>query len=94
MVRTLLLLYVSHTTITVLAGCMVVELLDYRPPKGKDPVLEKPEKTRVVLTPNQETFWTDLCLLNQKAGSAWTDRDALEVEARILVCFVRWILQS
>ncbi|KAI0796211.1 Spt20 family-domain-containing protein [Abortiporus biennis] len=66
-------------------GCMIAEILDYRPAKGKDPVLEKPERSRVVLTPNSETLWTDICLLNQKNGLSWTDEDALEVEARILM---------
>jgi hypothetical protein len=64
---------------------MIVELLDYRPQKLKEPVLEKPERTRVVLHPNSETLWADICLLNQKAGSQWTDQDALEIEARLLV---------
>ncbi|TFY54843.1 hypothetical protein EVG20_g9544 [Dentipellis fragilis] len=41
--------------------------------------------TRVVLRPNGESFWADLCLLNQKTGKKWTDQEALEVEARILV---------
>lgn len=67
------------------AGCMIVELLDYRPVKAKDPVLVNPERSRVVLTPNSETLWADLCLMNVKAENVWTDRDALEVEARILV---------
>lgn len=65
---------------------MIVELLDYRPPKGKDPVLEQPDRTRVVLTPSPETLWADLCLLNQQTGNKWTDRETLEVESRILVC--------
>lgn len=69
----------------ILLGNMIVELLDYRPPKGKDPILENPEKSRVVLSPNSETLWTNLCLLNQKAGNMWTDDDALDVEAKILV---------
>ena len=64
---------------------MIVELLDYRPQKAKDPILTNPERSRVVLTPNPETLWADLCLLNQKAGNTWTDQEALEVEARILV---------
>ena len=64
---------------------MIVELLDYRPPKGKDDVLEKPEASRVVLSPNGESLWTDICLLNQKCGGAWTDGETLEVEAQILV---------
>lgn len=64
---------------------MIVELLDYRPVKAKDPVLVNPERSRVVLSPNSETLWADLCLMNVKAENVWTDRDALEVEARILV---------
>lgn len=67
-------------------GHMIVELLDYRPPKAKDPILESPDKSRVVLSPNSETLWTNLCLLNQKDGNVWTDEDTLEVEAQILVC--------
>ena len=72
---------------------MIVELLDYRPPKGKDTVLEKPESSRVVLSPNGESLWMDICLLNQKSGGIWTDRETVEVEAQILVCVVyplRW----
>ena len=46
-----------------------------------------PEKTvtRVLLRPNSETLFADLCLLNQKTGNKWTDKDALEIEAKILV---------
>ena len=64
---------------------MIVELLDYRPQKAKDAILTNPERSRVVLTPSSETLWADICLLNQKAGNIWTDQEALEVEARILV---------
>ncbi|KAG6334563.1 hypothetical protein ID866_4518, partial [Astraeus odoratus] len=66
-------------------GCMVVELLDYRPKKAKDPPLEKPERSRVTLHPTEETLWADLCLLDQRSGSKFTDLDALELEARILL---------
>ena len=66
-------------------GCMVVELLDYRPQRSKEPALKVPEKTRVVLHPNSETLWADICLMNRRNGSQWTDKDALEVEAKILV---------
>ncbi|OBZ73602.1 SAGA complex subunit spt20 [Grifola frondosa] len=70
-------------------GCMIVELLDYRLEKSKDSVSPsenpEPEKSRVVLTPNSETLWADICLLNQKSGNTWTDADALEVEARLLL---------
>jgi hypothetical protein len=65
---------------------MIVELLDYRPQqRNKEASLDKPEKTRVVLHPNGETLFADICSLNRKNGSKWTDRDALEVEARLLV---------
>jgi hypothetical protein len=67
---------------------MIVDLLDWRPPKHKDPVLEKPEKSRVVLRPTVESLWGDIRSLNQKFGGTWTDQEALEVEARILVCFI------
>ncbi|KAF9499368.1 hypothetical protein BDN71DRAFT_1384099 [Pleurotus eryngii] len=66
-------------------GCMIVELLDYRPQKDKDPSPDKPDRTRVVLHPDSETLWADICLLNQKHENKWTDADALEVEARILL---------
>jgi len=64
---------------------MIVDLLDYRPLKHAEPVLETPEKSRVVLQPNPESLWVDLCLLNEKVGGQWTDQEALEVEAQILV---------
>jgi len=64
---------------------MIVELLDYRPLKSQEPALKDPQKTRVVLHPNPETLWADICTLNQKAGGKWSDMDALEVEAKILV---------
>ncbi|KAF9558708.1 hypothetical protein CPC08DRAFT_736338 [Agrocybe pediades] len=66
-------------------GCMIVELLDYRPSKSQEPALKEPQKTRVVLHPNTETLWADICNLNRKAGGTWTDKDALEVEAKILL---------
>ncbi|KIM60570.1 hypothetical protein SCLCIDRAFT_1216637 [Scleroderma citrinum Foug A] len=66
-------------------GCMVVELLDYRPKRAKDPPLEKPERSRVTLHPSDETLWADLCLINQRNGSKLTDDNVLELEARILL---------
>jgi transcription factor SPT20 len=74
-------------------GCMVVELLDYRPQRSKEPALKVPEKTRVVLHPNSETLWADICLMNRRNGSQWTDKDALEVEAKILVNTPAFILE-
>lgn len=64
---------------------MIVEIEEFKQSNSKDNKL--PEKTvaRVLLRPNSETLFADLCLLNQKAGNNWTDKDALEVEAKILV---------
>lgn len=66
-------------------GCMIVELQDFRSPKATDATLDEPDRSRVVLSPNMETLWADICLLNQKSGKAWTDQQSLEVEARILL---------
>ncbi|KXN86738.1 SAGA complex subunit spt20 [Leucoagaricus sp. SymC.cos] len=66
-------------------GCMIVELLDYRPQRNKAVSQDKPERTRVVLHPNSETLWADICSLNQKHGGKWTDLDALEIESKILM---------
>lgn len=62
-----------------------MELLDYRPPGRNDPPLDIPEKTRTVLHPTGETLWADICLMNQKNGLQWSDQDALQFEARVLV---------
>ena len=78
-------------------GCMVVELLDYRPQRSKEPALKVPEKTRVVLHPNSETLWADICSMNRQNGAQWTDKDALEVEGKILVkppVFYYWETQA
>ena len=64
---------------------MIVELLDYRPSKSNEPELEQPERTRVVLTPNDESRWADIWLMSKKATSPWSDAEALQVEARMLV---------
>ncbi|KAH8116310.1 Spt20 family-domain-containing protein [Phellopilus nigrolimitatus] len=66
-------------------GCLIVEIRDYRPAKAKDPILEKPDVQRVVLRPNPETIWADICMMNAKTGSAWTDVEALEIEAKLLM---------
>lgn len=39
-----------------------------------------------MLHPNSETLWADICAMNHRFGGKWTDRDALEIEARLLVC--------
>ncbi|KAJ3501113.1 hypothetical protein NMY22_g19035 [Coprinellus aureogranulatus] len=66
-------------------GCMVVELLDYRSQQFNQPQPEKPERTRVILHPNPETLYADICSMNMKNGGTWTDRDALEVESKLLL---------
>jgi hypothetical protein len=68
---------------------MVVELLDYRAQKFNQPLPEKPERTRVTLHPNPETLYADICTMNQKSGGMWSDKDALEVESKLLVSCIR-----
>ena len=85
MVRGIYCLIAAADILCFNVGCMVVELLDYRPQKSKEPAPKNPEKTRVILHPNPETLWADVCSLNQRHGGKWTDMDALEVEAKLLV---------
>ncbi|KAI0766658.1 Spt20 family-domain-containing protein [Trametes elegans] len=66
-------------------GCLIVELHDFRPAKTNDPDLDEPDKTRVVLTPNDESRWADICLMTQKTATPWSDAEALELEARLLM---------
>ncbi|KAK0457889.1 Spt20 family-domain-containing protein [Desarmillaria tabescens] len=70
-------------------GCLIAELVDYRPQKANDPPLEKPPRTRTVLHPTPESLWADVCKIaaakKQQEGLAMTDRDALEIESRILL---------
>ncbi|TFK23191.1 hypothetical protein FA15DRAFT_670690 [Coprinopsis marcescibilis] len=66
-------------------GCMIVELLDYRVQQSKGGQQGEPDRTRVILHPNPETIYADICSLNQKYGGRWTDSDALEVEATLLL---------
>lgn len=76
---------------------MIVEIEEFSQPNSTDNSKESkpPEKTvtRVLLRPNSETLFADLCLLNQKTGGRWTDKDALEIEAKILVRSLRLPLQ-
>ncbi|KAI0369109.1 hypothetical protein BV20DRAFT_946633 [Pilatotrama ljubarskyi] len=73
------------TKVPFYEGCLIVELLDYRPSKAGEAELEQPEKSRIVLTPNDESRWSDICLLSQKSSVPWTDADTLELEARLLM---------
>jgi transcription factor SPT20 len=76
-------LLTKHDT---LPGCMIVEIEDFRPPNTKDDKASKKSTVaRALLHPNSETLFADLCLLNQKDGNKWTDKDALVVKAKILV---------
>jgi hypothetical protein len=64
---------------------MIAQIEEFEPPKTPDSQESQKITTKVLLRPNSETLFADLCLLNQKAGNSWTDKDALEVEAKILV---------
>lgn len=68
---------------------MIVEIEEFSQVNSTDNSKESkpPEKavTRVLLRPNSETLFADLCLLNQRTGGKWTDKDAVEFEAKILV---------
>ena len=64
---------------------MEIEEVDPSTSKDKDNKTPEKNSARVLLRPNSETLYADLCLLNQKDGNKWTDKDALEVEAKILV---------
>ena len=64
---------------------MIVEIEEFKQINSKESKSPEKTTTRVLLRPNSETLFADLCLLNQKAGGKWTDQDALEVEAKILV---------
>jgi transcription factor SPT20 len=64
---------------------MIVEIEEFKQSNSKESKSPEKATTRVLLRPNSETLFADLCLLNQKAGNKWTDQDAVEVEAKILV---------
>lgn len=66
---------------------MIVESVDHRKPRlhVQQSTSKEPECVRVVLQPTPESFYADLCLLNEKNGNSWTDQEALEVESKILV---------
>ena len=65
---------------------MIVESIDHRKPRTHpQKTSTEAECVRVVLQPNAESFYADLCLLNAKNGNKWTDQEALEIESKILV---------
>lgn len=43
------------------------------------------EAYRIALGPTADTMWTDLALLCEDRGGSWTDEEAVEMEAKILV---------
>ncbi|KAF8579913.1 hypothetical protein K439DRAFT_1358359 [Ramaria rubella] len=67
-------------------GCMIVESIDHRKLRVLHPPSDsnEPETVRVVLQPNAESLYADLCLLNAKNGYTWTDQEVLDVESKIL----------
>ncbi|KAH8833941.1 Spt20 family-domain-containing protein [Flagelloscypha sp. PMI_526] len=75
----------DNTNVPWYQGCMIVELQDYRPEKRRDGPLASPNKTRIVLHPDSETMFADICALNNKLGGKLTDREALEIEAKLLL---------
>ncbi|KAJ3768511.1 Spt20 family-domain-containing protein [Lentinula raphanica] len=74
-----------ETGVKFFEGCLIVDLLDYRPPKPNDPPLDTPKHSREVLHPTPETLWADLCVINASTGGKLTDAQALEIEAKILL---------
>ena len=61
---------------------MIVEIRDHRPDDQTDVFTSH----RVLLEPNGETLYADISRMSHKSGDVWADQQALEVEARILVC--------
>lgn len=54
-----------------------------------------PETFRVVLRPNEATLWSDLRNMNEKlSGGTWSEEDALEIEANILVSGKRLMVKT
>lgn len=43
---------------------------------------------RIVLGPDTETIWTDLLIMREAKKKKWTEREMVEMEAKILVSFV------
>lgn len=64
-------------------GSLIVEIHDHRHSAQQQDV--EPNIKRVVMRPTAESLWTDILLLNEVWGSAWTQDIALEVESKVLV---------
>jgi transcription factor SPT20 len=65
-------------------GCLLADLLDYRPPKGAPP-LTVPARSRHVLRPTEDSRWADVRAFVIKHELDWSDADVQAFEARILV---------
>ncbi|ORX99528.1 hypothetical protein K493DRAFT_109828 [Basidiobolus meristosporus CBS 931.73] len=66
-------------------GCIIAEIHDYRESYTTNVNGTNSNTNRVLLTPNAETLWSDLCLLNESYGAFWSEDFALEVESKILL---------
>ncbi|KAF8329544.1 Spt20 family-domain-containing protein [Cantharellus anzutake] len=64
------------------SGCLIVELFDHR--DSADPNEAVPPQ-HIVLWPTAEATWAELCSLNARDGGMWTDTDALNFEAKLLL---------
>ncbi|KAJ3721982.1 hypothetical protein C8R42DRAFT_69088 [Lentinula raphanica] len=66
-------------------GCLIVNLLDYRPPKPNDPPLDTPKRSREVLHPTPETLWAELCVISASTAVQLAGAQGLKIEAKILL---------
>jgi transcription factor SPT20 len=65
-------------------GCLLVEMHDSRPVKGAATKIMEPSVTKLILRPTVESLWADIrSLVDSQRG--WGDKEALELEARIVV---------
>lgn len=60
---------------------MIVEVHDHR-----DQAPEEYSSERIVLWPNDEALYAEICLVGAKNPDKWSDLDALTFEANHLVC--------
>lgn len=69
-------------------GCLIVEIQDHRDQTAGDSTSE-----RVVLWPNDETLYAEICL-TASTNEKWTDLDSLTYEANHLVSLVVVIIEG
>jgi hypothetical protein len=66
-------------------GCLLVEMHDSRPTKGGPTKSMETRIDKYVLRPTAESLWADIrSVVDSQRG--WGDKEALELEARIVVC--------